>query len=1096
MTLPFPYGIVGDGDPSPHAESPAIAPPEPVELDGRCVHERVAEWARRTPHAPAVSCGGERLTYAELDARANRLAHRLRREGVGREARVGVLLERGVETVVAILAALKAGGAYLPLDPAYPAERLEYTLADAGAAVLITERRLMAGAGRIPPATRVVLLDAEAAVVAAEDAGPPESGASPGNLAYVIYTSGSTGRPKGVGVTHANVDLLFAAGQAAGFAFAAADVWTVFHSFSFDFSVWEMWGALLFGGHCIVVPRALARSPDAFLELLCRERVTVLSQATSALVGLTAADSVASAGVGRLSLRLMVFGGERLHPSVLRGWVERHGDERPVLVNLYGITETTVLTTWRRITAPDTLRGDVSPIGAALPGYAAYLLDGALEPVGDGRTGEICVGGRGIARGYLGRPGLTAERFVPDPFAGTPGARMYRSGDLARRGPDGGLESLGRTDHQVKVRGFRVELGEVEAAVKRCAGVRHAAVVARADPAGSHSLAAYAAGDGLSADALRAELRAALPEHMVPAAVVVMDALPLTPNGKVDHRALPDPRATAEADWKPPETPTEQALAAAWGEILGLERVSALDTFFGLGGHSLQATRMAFGARKALGIAIPVATAFEPWTLRELARWIDERRAEASADGPPPLERAPRGGPLPVSLLQEYHWFQQRLDPGLTGSNLPFALRLRGPLDAAALERALTEVVRRHEALRTTFAAPDGVPVQVIGEPAPRRIPRTDLTYLPEERRNDEALRLAHAEARRPFDLARGPLMRMRLLRLDAEEWALLATLHHIVCDGWSLDLLVRELGACYDAYVGGMEPALAGPEAQAADHAAWQRGWLRGDVLARHAGYWRETLAGARPLDLAGQGAGEPRAGMRRVSTFTVPAATLAGLNRLGVREGATLFMVTLAAFKALLARYTGQPDVTLVSPLAGRSHPELADTIGFFAQMALLRTDLSGDPTFREALRRVRRTVLGAYGHQELPLFERLGPRVARETAGYAALRRLSFALREVGGEQLALRGLEVGPLGRRPAAADALENVTLLLGADHLTGVFNYRVDVFPAERVKEATDHYVALLAQVAADPDLRLSAIDLSPSGEQRPVRRPAAVVAR
>jgi hypothetical protein len=547
--------------------------------------------------------------------------------------------------------------------------------------------------------------------------------------------------------------------------------------------------------------------------------------------------------------------------------------------------------------------------------------------------------------------------------------------------------------------------------------------------------------------------------------------------------AGPAPNGLPAADapgWSPPLTATEEILAGLWGRLLAADRVSALDTFFALGGDSMLATQMGFAVRRALGVVLPTAVLFEPWTLRRLAGWIDERRRAGDAtSAQPPLVRVPRGEPLPLALQQEFYWMQQQMEPG-SGNTMPYALRLRGALDVPALERALAEVVRRHEALRTTFAAPGGVPVQVVAAPGPVSIPRVDLSHLPPAEREAEALRRAGDEVTRPFDQERGPLLRTLLLRLDAREWVLLVTMDHVVSDGWSMDVMVREVGALYGSFTRGRAPSLPEPEVQYGDYAVWQRGWLQGAVLERYAAWWRERLAGAQPLDLAGEGPGLPPVSPRRMFGFTLPGTLLAAVRRLSAQEGATAYMVLLAAFKVLLARYTGQTDVTVQALLAGRRQPELASVIGFFVQMALLRTDLSADPPFREVVRRVRESTLGAYDHQELPLVERLGPGVAQETAAYRRLARIGFALAETGKELLVLDGVEIEAVTTPECPPGRSEKLVLSESADGLHGEFLYRVDVFPEEAIARAMRHYAQLLEQVAADPGLRISELVLSP----------------
>jgi amino acid adenylation domain-containing protein len=592
------------------------------------LHGRFAAQAQRAPAAPAVTCAGAGLTYGELDRRANQLAHRLRRLGVGPDRRVGLCLERSLDLVVGILGILKAGGAYLPLDPRYPRERLAYMIEDAGARVLVGSAEALAA---LPAAGAAVPLDAEGESLDQLPDTDPEPRVDGANLAYVIYTSGSTGRPKGTLVTHANVTRLFDA-TAAWFGFGAADVWTLFHSYAFDFSVWEMWGALLHGGRLVVVPYEVSRSPAAFYDLLTGERVTVLNQTPSAFAPLQREDeSRAAGGDGLPALRLVVFGGEALEPASLAPWFARHGDERPRLVNMYGITETTVHVTHRPLRSADATGHRRSLLGVPLPDLALYVLDPDLRPAPIGVAGELVVGGAGLARGYLGRPELTAARFVPDPAGGRPGARLYRSGDLGRFLADGELEFLGRIDQQVKIRGFRIELGEVEAALARHPAVRECAVVAREDAPGGRQLVAYvvvAGAETPAAEELRAFLGDTLPDPMVPAAFVALAALPLTASGKLDRRGLPAPdrsRRDGSREFVPPRTRTEETLVEIWQEVLGREQVGVEDRFFELGGHSLLATQVLARVRQTFGVDLSLQEVFKHSTVAAQAALVDTR---------------------------------------------------------------------------------------------------------------------------------------------------------------------------------------------------------------------------------------------------------------------------------------------------------------------------------------------------------------------------------------------------------------------------------------------------------------------------------------
>ncbi|HEU0053621.1 MAG TPA: amino acid adenylation domain-containing protein, partial [Longimicrobium sp.] len=604
-----------------------------------CVHELFERQAARTPGAVAVVFEAERLTYAELNARANRLARHLRALGVGPDVRVALCVERGLEMMVAILAVLKAGGAYVPLDPGYPAERLEFMLADSAPAAVLTQgplRGLVAGAD-----APVLLLDAAEPEWAEQPATDPERGAlTPDSVAYIIYTSGSTGRPKGVLVPHRNVARLFTATDA-WFGFGETDVWTLFHSVAFDFSVWEMWGALLYGGRLVVVPGETARNPEAFYRLVCEQGVTVLNQTPSAFYPFMHAQAPVG---GAHRLRYVVFGGEALDVPQLRPWFEANGDASPRLVNMYGITETTVHVTYRPLSWADVERAGASPIGERIPDLRAYLLDAAGEPVPVGVAGELYIGGAGVTRGYLGRPELTAQRFVPDPFGARPGERLYRTGDLGRWRPDGALEYLGRTDHQVKIRGFRIELGEIEARLAEHPGVREAVVLAREDAPGDTRLVAYVAGDETaSGDALRAHLGETLPAYMVPAAYVRMERWPLTSNGKLDRKALPAPEGDAFAvrAYQAPVGEVETAMAEIWAEVLGVERVGRDDGFFELGGHSLLAVTLIARMRER-GLHADVRALFATPTLAALAAAVAGERDQVRV----PPNRIPAASPV------------------------------------------------------------------------------------------------------------------------------------------------------------------------------------------------------------------------------------------------------------------------------------------------------------------------------------------------------------------------------------------------------------------------------------------------------------------
>ncbi|MFJ3335011.1 non-ribosomal peptide synthase/polyketide synthase [Streptomyces sp. NPDC086766] len=1052
------------------------------------------EQAARTPAAVAVTCGGEHLDYATLDARAGRLAHRLAELGAAPERFVALALPRSGDQIVAILAVLKTGAAYLPIDPASPAERLGHLLADAAPVALVTTT----GTAARTDDTRVPLLllddpDTEADLARRPATGPtPARRPLPESPAYAIYTSGSTGRPKGVVIPHANVVRLFTR-TSHWFGFGPDDVWTMFHSYAFDFSVWELWGPLLHGGRLVVVPDETARSPEDFLRLLADERVTVLNQTPSAFYPLIRADAEHPGTGARLALRTVVFGGEALDTGRLADWWTRHPASAPRLVNMYGITETTVHVTYAPLDPATAAEDAASPIGAAIEDLRVYVLDADLAAVPPGATGELYVAGEGLARGYLGRPGLSATRFLADPF-GRPGSRMYRTGDRAKWRADGTLEYLGRADAQVKIRGYRIEPGEIEAALHTHPGVADAAVGVFEDASGTRRLAAHVVGTGGVAPAaaeLRAHLERLLPAHMVPAAYVPMDALPLTVNGKLDRRALPAPGPdgyAAGTDRTPPRTPAERLVAAAWADVLGVAEVHAGDDFFALGGDSILAVRVAARLRAAFGPGVSPRLLFTRPTVAALAAELGEpagdTAAAADADAIPATD--PRT-PAPLSYAQQRLWFLDRFEPGSTEYTTLSVLRLRGPLDEDALRTALDGLVTRHEALRTTFTDQDGQAVQVVNPPHRVDLPVDDLTTAPDGRAALDAL--LEREAATPFDLATGPLLRARLARLttgEHREHVLVLAVHHIVTDGWSLGVLGRDLGELYAAAHEGRRPELPDLPVRYADHAAWQRS--RADRVERQLAHWRERLDGVPPLEPPTD---RPRPAVRTrdgaLVTFTLPSELTHGLRELGRETDATLYMTLLTACTALLSRWADQDDFAVGTVTAGRERPELHDVAGMFVNTLVLRNRVRPGSTFRALLEQVRSTVLDAFAHQDVP-FERLVDALQPERdTSRTPLFQVMVALHNLGAEAPALPGLEVEPV------LPPVRNATFDLAFDFVeddggvTGHLEYDTALFDEDTVRRLADRLRLLLQAAAQDPDRDVRALELMTAAERRQV---------
>ncbi|WP_316528536.1 non-ribosomal peptide synthase/polyketide synthase [Kitasatospora brasiliensis] len=1041
-------------------------------LPGNGLTELFERQVRANPAAVALTDGELSLTYGELNARANRLAHTLIDRGVGPEQLVALALPRSAEQVVAVLAVLKAGAAYLPVDPRYPAARIAYLLQDGRPTLLVTSGAV----GELPGADGVDRLLLDTVDLAGQPDTDPPVAIDPGQAAYVIHTSGSTGNPKGVVVPHGNVVRLFDTTRGL-FGFTAEDVWTLFHSYAFDFSVWELWGPLLHGGRLVVVDHETSRSPHRFLELLARERVTVLNQTPSAFYQLMQADQEVGP---ELALRTVVFGGEALEHARLASWYERHPQDAPRLVNMYGITETTVHVTHAALDGSGAAAGQ---IGTALPDLRTYVLDGGLRPTAPGVAGELYVAGPGLARGYLNRPGLTAERFVADPF-GPAGSRMYRSGDVVRRAADNSLRYVGRADQQVKVRGFRIELGEIEAALAAHPGVAQVAVLARQDRADDTRLVAYlvpAAGAAPRPAELRGHLAERLPEHLMPSAFVLLDALPLTANGKLDRRALPVPDLAPAATARAPRTPQEQILCELFAEVLGVASAGVEDGFFDLGGHSLLATRLAARIRATLGVEMPLRTLFEAPTPAGLS-------AALVAAGPAQTALARRERPemLPLSFAQRRLWFLHQLEGAGANYHISLAWRLSGELDRRALEAAVADVVARHESLRTVFPALDGVPHQRVLSVAAAR-PRLLVSPTTEAE-----LPAVLAETKdSPFDLAVDVPLRVELFELAPDDHVFQLVLHHIAGDGWSLGPLAQGLTAAYAARCRGEAPRWEELPVQYADYTLWQHELLgeatdQDSLFARQAAYWTRQLADLpERIELP---ADRPRPAVPSHRGGSVLAGLDAELHR-GLRElarthGTSLFMVLQAALAALLSKLGAGEDIPIGSPVAGRTDQAQDELIGYFVNTLVFRTDTSGDPTFAELLGRVRDTALAGYAHQDLPfeyLVEALNP---ARSLSHHPLFQVMLVLQNAPRAEFAPPGLRVEdvPSASTTAKLDLIFTMSERHAQDGspegIDGSVEYAADLYDPAAVETMIRRWERLLRAAVACPGQRLSRFGL------------------
>jgi amino acid adenylation domain-containing protein len=1015
----------------------------------RTVHGWFEAQVDRTPSAVAVECSGTRLSYAELDGRANRIANALLARGVAREERVAVEMDRSIDMLAAMLGVMKAGGAYLPIDPQLPEDRRAFMKADGGVTTTLDQ-------GAVSHA------------LASESAERANVHVGAGHLAYVLYTSGSTGRPKGTMVSHANVtNLLASMVRVPGI--SADDTTLSLTTISFDVSVAELFLPLVAGAKVVIGSREEARDPRLI----------------AALIDATGARQF---GATPATWRMMVDSGWRpragmeIHcagEALPRDLADALLENGASLWNLYGPTEATVYASGIEIR-----RGERISIGRPLDNTQLYILDPDLQPVPTGVLGELYIAGAGVARGYLGRPELTAEKFVPDPFAPAPGARMYRTGDVVRWLADGTIDYLGRIDHQVKLRGFRIELGEIEAALSAIPAVERSVVLAREDIPGDKLLVAYvvaAAGTTLETDALESALALTLPAYMIPGAFVVLETFPLNSNGKVDRKLLPAPQLTAAAsEYVAPRDASEEAIAEIFRAVLHAERVGIHDDFFAIGGHSLRATQVISRIRAQLGVELPVRTLFEAPTVALLAARV--RGAEAAA-AHTAIARVDRHKPLPASFAQARLWFLDQLDPGAATYNVPMLLRLEGPLDVAALERAIQELVLRHEALRTTFVAIDGMPHQVIPLAVDLALGREDASS-----EEDAQARIATA-IHLPFDLARGPLVRATLVRIAPKTHMLVVTVHHVATDGWATEILAKELSTLYGAFAAGRPSPLPPTTIDYADFAAWQRAWLTDAVLAKQLAYWKKHLAGAPaalelPVD-------HPRPPMKQYRgggvELSVPRTLAERVHVMCRREGATPFMVLLAAYQALLSRWSGQKDIVVGTPIANRTRDELESVVGFFVNTLALRTSFDDSPSFEQLVRQVKRAALAAYEHQDIP-FEKLVDelRVPRDTSRGPVFQAM-FLMQNMTRAELSFGDVTATRL--HPGSEVAKFDLTLGFHEEDggFRGELRYDVALFDPATIERFAGHFLVFLEGALGSPDTSVAKLPLMGEAERRSV---------
>ncbi len=1069
----------------PHEQ--AVPRPAPATATPATAEGLIAAHARRQPDATALILGERHLTYRALDAAANRLAHRLIREGVGPDTLVGVHLDRSFEQVAAILGILKAGGAFVPIDPDYPEERSLGILADSRVPVLVG--RLPAGESAV--ACTCLAFDDVGTSFADESEEPPPAHASVDDLAYVIYTSGSTGRPKGTLVTRRNLASLLEAARPV-YDFGSSDTWTLLHSCAFDFSVWETFGALATGGRLVIVPTDVARSQAELARLIDRDGVTVLNQTPSAFYHLAAAPELTGA-----TLRYVIFGGEALETRRLAGWFARFGDRTPLLVNMYGITETTVHVTHQALSHADAAT-DASPIGRPLAGWDIQLMDPEARAVPHGCSGEIWVGGAGVARGYLNREELTRERFVDDPLRPGSGRRLYRSGDLARAGNDGELQFLGRLDDQVKIRGYRVELGEVAAVLTEHPTVQDAVVVAQAGPEGA-VLVGYAipARDvPFDEAALLRYLRRRLPPYMACSRVVPVPAFPLTAHGKLDRRALPAPtgRAPEAAQFLAPRTATEELVASLFAEATGSARVGVDDNFFTIGGHSLAAMRVATRLREVFQVRTSAALIFERQTVGLIAEYVAGHQGTADAQDAPRFDRQPRRDALPCTFAQERVLLLQRLFPEMLAYNFEAALTFRGRLEPALLARALAHLVERHDAFRTTFHEDNGRPFQRVHDRGVVSFQQLDCSNAAPEDATRLVEQIRRQTSDKPFDPARLPLVDWCLVKVSPSQHVLLHREHHLTHDGWSFVVFIRELLDLYRAYAEGREAHLPAC-VQVGDYAAAHRRWLDGPAGAQQRAYWVDRLAGIpERLDLPTD---RPRPAVFSFRgdqlRFDLPDELVTRLRTVASREGLTLYMVLVGAFSLVLSRLSGSEDLAVAAGSANRRWEETERTIGMLLNNVVFRFKPRGEVSGREYLHEVRAGVLGAMANQDLPFDEIVKAAGVQRSPSETPLAKIFFSSYEGPLPDLDLPELDVEFEAGLPNGSAKFDwNVIVFTRPgegdgqrERVTVLWEYATDLFERKTIERARRQFLAAVDWLLENLDRPLADASISDAEERR-----------
>ncbi len=1062
-----------------------------------CFHQFFERQAAAHPDRVAIICRGKQLTYAELNARANQLAWHLRARGAVPETLIPVCVERSLEMAVGILGILKSGAAYVPIDPAYPAERIKFMLTDINAPFIVTQSAYLQ-----LPAAEKILLDSDWEIIAQNPTGNPPPIANSENLAYVIYTSGSTGKPKGAMLTHANLCHYVRALQHE-FSLTSEDRYLHLASIAFSSSRRHLLFPLAYGATVVVADEEQRMDPLPLFKLVKEQSVTVFDAVPSfqrhCMNALRELDAESRKELLDNNLRLIVSASEPLLSDIPAAWMfefkhpARH-------VHMIGQTETSGIISLNRITEEDAAEPvKVVSVGRPISDTEIYLLDENHQPVAAGEAGEMFVCGGGLGRGYLNLPELTAQKFVELTIENdsgseiSPARQACRTGDYARLLPDGRLECLGRQDFQIKVRGFRVELAEIEALLINHADVRECTVIGREDEPEQIRLVAYIVARRKSAlliDELRTLVKERLPDYMQPSAFVFIDDLPLTPNGKIDRKSLPRPDESAfvvEQNYAAPRRQTEQIIAKICAEVLGFSRVGINDNFFELGGHSLLASRAISRLRTAFNIEIPLRAIFEAPTVAKLAEKIEFYAQQTNLISQPVLTPVERPTAIPLSFSQQSLWFLAQMESDSSAYNMSEVLRLKGNLDAAALRFALEKIVERHEILRTSFKSIGGQPSQIVSGDVDFDFTNADLTNFPIEAREETALEIASKIAAQPFDLTRSPLLRLKLVKLDEAEHLLVVVFHHIISDGWSVGVFLKELSAFYKAKLGNSNPSLLQLPIQFSDYAVWQQKWLQTEQYNGQLDFWKRQLEGAPALLELPTDYARPAVQRYRGAQCTafLSSDLTEKINALSRRQGVTLFMTLLSVWQLLLTRYSGQERLVVGTPIAGRTRAETENLIGFFVNTLALSGDLSGNPTFRELLKRTRERALEAYANQELPfekLVEELNP---ERSLSYAPLFQVMFALQNAASNDENFADLQSSRVNLPSQTAKYDLSLDVFERDGELELELEYDTDLFAGETARQMLEHFCTILEAITRNPEQRLTDISLLTECERR-----------